>query len=152
MMFSTTLNTEGNGTQMSSRPLTLEDLQSTQMLVTTHVRAVLVSIFKFKGPILYQFHTAVTVPITVYSKCLAPNTSMVLNFSHLKVAQVCCPENRLLCLHLEMLMTSLCQHLPCLLHAPLTQVGLRGNWEVFSLALGESSAHTVTNVQANSLG
>lgn len=49
MMFSTTLNTEGNGTQMSLRPLTLEDLQSTQMLVTTHVRAVLVSICTFKG-------------------------------------------------------------------------------------------------------
>lgn len=98
----------------------------------------------------HQFHTAVRGPTTVYSKRLATNPSMVLNFSHLRVAQVSSPENRLLlCLHLEMLKTSLCQHLPCLLHAPHTRLS---PWEVFSLALGESSAHTVTNVPLNSLG
>lgn len=41
-MFYTTLNTERNGTQTSSRPSTLGGLQSTRMLVTTHVCRTLV--------------------------------------------------------------------------------------------------------------
>ena len=49
--------------------------------------------------VFHQFHTAVTT--TLYSKCIAPNPFMVLNFSCLKVAQVSSTEIRLfLCLHL----------------------------------------------------
>ena len=58
----------------------------------------------FKGRILYCFSSishAVRGLATLYLKCIAPNPSMVLNFSCLKVAQVSSTESRLfLCLHL----------------------------------------------------
>ena len=53
--------------------------------------------------VFHQFHTAVRGPTTLYSICIASNTSVVLKFSCLKVAQVSSTESRL----------------PCLLHAPL---------------------------------
>ena len=42
--------------------------------------------------VFHQFHTAVRGPTTLYSKCIAPNPSVVLNFSSLKVAQVSSTE------------------------------------------------------------
>ena len=72
--------------------------------------------------VFHQFHTAVRGPTTLYLKYIAPNPSMVLNFSCLKVAQVSSTESSLfLCLHPEMLMSSVCLRLPCLLHVHLRE-------------------------------
>ena len=51
--------------------------------------------------VFHQFHTAVRGPTTtVYLICIAPNPSVVLNFSFLKVALLSSTESRLfLCLH-----------------------------------------------------
>ena len=40
----------------------------------------------------HQFHTTVRDPTTLFPKCIAPNRSVVLNFSCLKVAQVSSTE------------------------------------------------------------
>ena len=75
--------------------------------------------------VFHQFHTAVRGPTTLYLKCIAPSPSVVHNFSCLKVNQVSSTESRLfLCLHLQMLMISVCQCLSCLLHAPLRERAL----------------------------
>ena len=51
--------------------------------------------------VLHQFHTAVRGPTTLYSICIAPNTSVVLNSSCLKVALLSSVQSTLfLCLHL----------------------------------------------------
>ena len=51
--------------------------------------------------VFYQFHTAVRGPTTLYLKCIAPNPSVVLNFSCLKVAlQSSIQSSLFLCLHL----------------------------------------------------
>ena len=51
--------------------------------------------------VFHQFHTAVRGPTTLYLKCIAPNPSIVLNFSCLKVTQVSSTKIRLfLCLQL----------------------------------------------------
>lgn len=113
-----------------------------------------VSICTFKGPILYFSsisHSRQRSNNSVFkTSCHKPIYGPEFQPSKSRSGERLLDENRLLlCLHLEMLKTSLCQHLPCLLHAPHTRLS---PWEVFSLALGESSAHTVTNVPLNSLG
>ena len=51
--------------------------------------------------VFHQFHTAVRGPTTLYSICIAPNTSVVLNSSCLKVALLSSVHSTLfLCLHL----------------------------------------------------
>ena len=51
--------------------------------------------------VFHLFHTAVRGPETLYLKCIAPNPSMVLNFSCLKVTLLSSTESRLfLCLHI----------------------------------------------------
>ena len=51
--------------------------------------------------VFHQFHTAVRGPTTLYLKWIAPNPSVVLNFSCLKVALLSSTEGRrFLCLHL----------------------------------------------------
>lgn len=60
----------------------------------------------------------------------------IQNIYH-KVPQVSFPKNRLLLYrHLQILKTSLCQHLPCLLYTRLAQVWFCGKWK-------ESSGLTV---------
>ena len=51
--------------------------------------------------VFHEFHTAVRGPTTLYSICIAPNTSVVLNSSCLKVALLSSIQStRFVCLHL----------------------------------------------------
>ena len=68
------------------------------------LKILLWSLHMLKDPyytVFHQFHTAVRGPTTLYSICIAPNPSLVLNFSCLKVAlQSSIQSSLFLCLHL----------------------------------------------------
>ena len=82
--------------------------KKTQQPITVQVKKVCLiqstDISALKVPyytVFHQFHTAVRGPTTLYSICIAPNTSVLLNSSCLKVALLRSIQSTLfLCLHL----------------------------------------------------